>query len=260
VIGRIHGIPAIELLGGSRRAAAQPMWLIGNATVEQDVAEAAARYREGYRSFKLKIGSKSIEQDIEAANEVRKALGPDVRLCADANGGLMLEAARRFVKEAAGAQIQFLEQPLPPHEIGGTASLQALGMMPIGADEGIHSVDDVETHAERNAIAGLSLKLIKLGGASTLLHTARRAHDLGLSINIAGKVAETSLASAATAQLACAVENADWGTSLTHIYLAEDIVRQPLTMVDGLVSPPDGPGLGVEVDEGAVRRLQASAL
>jgi muconate cycloisomerase len=260
LIGRIYGISAVELLGGSRRAAVEPMWLIGNATVEQDVADAAARRREGFRSFKLKIASKTIEQDIEAAHQVRKALGPDARLCADANGGLTLEAARRFVTEAADAHIQFLEQPLPPHAIGGMAALQALGIMAIGADEGIHSVEDVEASAGRNAIAGLSLKLIKLGGASALLHTARRAHDLGLSINIAGKVAETSLASAATAQLACAVENVDWGISLSQVYLAEDIVKQPLAMADGLISPPDGPGLGVEVDEGAVRRFQTSTL
>lgn len=260
VIGRSHGIAAVELLGGSRRAAVEPMWLIGNATVAQDAADAEARLREGFRSFKLKIGSKTIEGDIEAAHAVRKAIGPGAKLCADANGGLTLEAARRFVTEAAEADIQFLEQPLPPHALGGMAALQALGIMPIGADEGIHSVEDVEASAERAAIAGLSLKLIKLGGASALLHTARRAHDLGLAINIAGKVAETSLASAATAQLACAVENVDWGISLSQVYLAEDIVRQPLTMVDGLIPAPDGPGLGVEVDEAAVRRFQTASL
>ncbi len=260
LIGRLHGIAAVQLLGGCRRAAVEPMWLIGNATIAEDVGDAEARRREGFRSFKLKIGSKAITDDIEAAHQVRKALGPEARLCADANGGLTLEAARRFVTEAAAANIQFLEQPLPPHAIGGMAALQALGIMPIGADEGIHSVEDVEANAARGAIAGLSLKLIKLGGASPLLHVARRAHEFGLSINIAGKVAETSLASAATAQIACAVENVDWGISLSQVYLADDVVRQPLAMIDGVIALPDGPGLGVEVDEAAVRRLQTAAL
>lgn len=260
LIGRLHGIAAVQLLGGCRRAAVEPMWLIGNATIAEDVGDAEARRREGFRSFKLKIGSKAITDDIEAAHQVRKALGPEARLCADANGGLTLEAARRFVTEAAAANIQFLEQPLSPHAIGGMAALQALGIMPIGADEGIHSVEDVEANAARGAIAGLSLKLIKLGGASPLLHVARRAHELGLSINIAGKVAETSLASAATAQIACAVENVDWGISLSQVYLADDVVRQPLAMIDGVIALPDGPGLGVEVDEAAVRRLQTAAL
>jgi L-alanine-DL-glutamate epimerase-like enolase superfamily enzyme len=76
-------------------------------------------------------------------------------------------------------------------------------------------------------------------------------------MNIASKMAESSLASAATVHLACAVDNVDWGVSLTHFYLAEDIVRRPVAMEDGLVALPPGPGLGVEVDEAAVARLRA---
>ena len=55
---------------------------------------------------------------------------------------------------------------------------------------------------------------------------------------------------------ACAVPKADWGVSLTHFYLAEDIVRQPLLLKGGLVALPDGPGLGIEVDEAAVERFR----
>jgi L-alanine-DL-glutamate epimerase-like enolase superfamily enzyme len=48
----------------------------------------------------------------------------------------------------------------------------------------------------------------------------------------------------------------DWGVSLTHFYLAEDIVRRPLALKDGMVALPEGPGLGVEVDEAAVERFR----
>jgi L-alanine-DL-glutamate epimerase-like enolase superfamily enzyme len=56
--------------------------------------------------------------------------------------------------------------------------------------------------------------------------------------------------------LACAVPKADWGVSLTHFYLAEDIVKRPLRLADGFVALPAAPGLGVEVDEAAVARLR----
>ena len=59
-------------------------------------------------------------------------------------------------------------------------------------------------------------------------------------------------------QLACVAPNVDWGVSLTHFYLAEDIVRQPLPIHDGAVSLPARPGLGIEVDEAAVERLRVS--
>ena len=58
--------------------------------------------------------------------------------------------------------------------------------------------------------------------------------------------------------LACAVPNVDWGVSLTNLYLAEDIVRRPIALRDGFVALPDGPGLGVEVDEAAVARFRVS--
>ena len=56
--------------------------------------------------------------------------------------------------------------------------------------------------------------------------------------------------------LACAVPRTDWGVSLTHFYLAEDVVARPLALGDGIVALPSGPGLGVEVDEDAVKRLR----
>ena len=75
-------------------------------------------------------------------------------------------------------------------------------------------------------------------------------------MNIAAKIAESSISSAAALHLACAVPKADWGVSLTHFYLAEDIVRRPLPLDDGVVALPSGPGLGVEVDEAAVERCR----
>ena len=72
-------------------------------------------------------------------------------------------------------------------------------------------------------------------------------------------MSESSLGTAATVHLACAVDNVDWGVSLTHFYLAEDLVRAPLAMNDGRVALPTGPGVGVAVDEAAVARLRVSA-
>jgi muconate cycloisomerase len=70
-------------------------------------------------------------------------------------------------------------------------------------------------------------------------------------------MSESSLGTAATVHLACAVDNIDWGVSLTHFYLAEDLVRVPLAMNNGVVALPSKPCLGVEVDENAVARLRA---
>jgi muconate cycloisomerase len=252
--GRSAGVPVIDLVGGAVRREVAPMWLVGNATPDQDVAEAQARRAAGVRFFKLKVGVKPLATEIATALAVRKALGPDLPVCADANCGFSHEAARHYLAVTEEAGLLFLEQPFAPDDIKGLAALARTAPIAIGADEGIHSLGDIEAHAAAGA-GGVSLKLIKLGFGAALAAGAL-CKRLGLAVNIAAKMSESSLASAATVHLACAVENIDWGVSLTHFYLAEDIVRQPLAMTDGLVALPLGAGLGVDIDEAAVARLR----
>jgi muconate cycloisomerase len=254
--GRSAGMPVIDLVGGAVRREVAPMWLVGNATPDQDVAEAEARRRAGIRFFKLKVAVKPLAAEIATALAVRKALGPELPVCADANCGFSPEAARRYLAATEEAGLLFLEQPFEAGDIKGLAALARTAPIAIGADEGIHSLRDIEAHAAAGA-GGVSLKLIKLGGFSAALAAGTLCQRLGLAVNIAAKMSESSLASAAAVHLACAVENIDWGVSLTHFYLAEDIVGQPLAMANGLVSLPLGAGLGVDVDESAVARLRA---
>jgi muconate cycloisomerase len=257
--GRAAGVPAIDLIGGPVRRAVAPMWLLGNATPEQDAAEAKQKLAEGFRFFKVKVGVKSVDGDIASTLAVRAALGPELPICADANCGFAPAAARRYVDGTREARLMFLEQPLDPHDLKGLAALTRASPIPIGADEGIHSLADIEAHADAGA-GGVSLKLIKLGGMSAAVEAARLCERLGLSINIAAKIAESGIASAAAIHLACASPTVEWGVSLTHFYLAEDIVKQPLVIAEGIVALPPGPGLGVEVDEAAVERLRVKGI
>jgi muconate cycloisomerase len=253
--GQAAGVPAADLVGGAVRNAVPPMWLLGNATAEQDIAEARAKENEGFHFFKLKIGVKPIAAEIAGTLALREALGPDVLLCADANCGLTLQAARRYAEATRAAHLLFLEQPLGHADMKGLAALARVAPLPIGADEGIHAIADVEAHARVGA-GGVSLKLIKLGGIAAAIEAGMLCERLGLSVNIAAKIAESSIGSAAAVHLACAVPTIDWGVSLTHFYLAEGLVQQPLRLRDGTVSLPTAPGLGVDVDEDAVRRFQ----
>jgi muconate cycloisomerase len=252
--GRVLNRRVIDLIGSERRSAVRPMWLLGNPTPDEDIEEARARQAEGFHLFKLKIGVKPIEKEIEAALAIRQALGAQMPLCADANGGLMLANAKRYVERTRDAKLLFLEQPLPPDDLKGLKALSR-SRLPIGVDEGIHALADIESHARAGA-RGVSLKLIKLGGLGTALEAARLCQRLRLKVNVAAKIAESSLASAAAIHLACAVPSVDWGVSLTHFYLAHDLVRRPLPLRDGHVALPGGPGLGVEIDEAAVERFR----
>ena len=254
--GQASGLPLIDLVGGALRREVAPMWLVGNAAPEEDVAEAQARARAGIRFFKLKVGVKPLDTEIATALAVRKALGPEAPICADANCGFGHAAARRYLEATREAGLAFLEQPFDADDMKGLAALARATPVPLGADEGIHALRDIEDHAAAGA-RGVSFKLIKLGGFAATLEAGSLCRRLGLAINVAAKMSESSLGTAATVHLACAVDNVDWGVSLTHFYLAEDVVRVPLPMRDGRVALPTGPGVGVEVDEAAVARLRA---
>jgi muconate cycloisomerase len=255
--GRAAKVPLIELVGGAVRAGVAPMWLLGNNTTDEDIAEAHAREAAGFHFFKLKVGVKPLQAEIDGTLALRAALGPDVPLCADANCGFTVDAARRYLDGTRAVDLLFLEQPLGPADLDGFAALARSAPVPLGVDEGIHSRADIEAHA-RTGAGGVSLKLIKLGGIGPALEAAQLCRRLGLKVNVASKIAESSIASAALLHLACAIPASDWGVSLTHFYLAEDLVKRPLPLGDGIVARPTDSGLGVEVDEAAVERLSVS--
>ncbi|MEJ0075301.1 MAG: enolase C-terminal domain-like protein [Alphaproteobacteria bacterium] len=242
------------VLAKPARSAVRPMWLLGNATVEEDIAEAQAKLREGFNFFKLKIGVKPLATEIAAAHAIREAL-PGATLCADANCGLTLAAAKRYAEQTKDANLSFIEQPLPAGDLAGLKALTRATRTPIGMDESIHSLADIDA-VKRAGAKGLSLKLIKLGGFREAFAAGKLCRKLGLKINVAAKIAESSIGTAAAVHLACAVPNVDWGVSLTNMYLAEDIVRHPIAIADGKVNLPAGYGLGVDVDEAAVARFR----
>jgi muconate cycloisomerase len=253
--GHAAGLSLVDLIGGAERSAVAPMWLLGNPTPEQDIAEIHAKCAEGFGFFKLKIGTKPVEAEITSTLRLRETLGSAIPLCADANCGLGFAEARRYLEGTRDAGLMFVEQPLAHDDLGALARLTGLSSTPIGADEGIHSLADIEAH-ERCGAGGVSLKLIKLGGLSAAVEAAQLCERLGLAINVAAKIAESSIASAAAIHLACAAPAVDWGVSLTHFYLAEDLVRTAPSIGAGLVALPTGPGLGIAVDEAAVEHFR----
>jgi len=131
----------------------------------------------------------------------------------------------------------------------------AAGPVPIGADEGIHSRDDIERH-HQCGVKGASLKAIKLGGLRAMFEACGMADRLGMAVNISCKTGESSVASAAALHVAAAAPALAWGLTVTSPGLAEDVVAEPLAIARGHIEVADRPGLGIEVDERRVRRCQ----
>lgn len=252
--GRHLGIPVHDLVGGAVRDAIRPMWLLGNATVDEDVEEATRKQAEGFDFFKLKVGVKPVEREIGNALALRARLGEATTLCADANTGFTRDDAMRFVQGTADARLMFLEQPLDADDLAGTVELAARSPTPLGADESIERARDIVDHHEAGAVRGVNLKTIKLGGVHAAVEAGRLCHSLGLSVNLACKVAESSIGAAALAHIGSVLGNLDWGVSPSNHYLAVDTVREPLRPNDGGIAVPRSAGLGVDVLEDVIER------
>ena len=256
LVGRATGQPLYAMLGGKRRDRIQLLAVIGSDDAAADLREAQDRRKAGYVIYKVKVGVGAPDADAARTRDVCAVLDKDCLVSADANQGWNAEEAVRYVRAIGDCGLGFFEQPVPAHDLAGMARVAAASRVPIGADEGIHSRDDIERHHRRNAAHGVSLKAIKLGGVRAVFEASRLCDRLGMKLNISCKTGETSVASAAAMHLAAAVPSLAWGLTVTSPGLAEDVVSDPLRVDNGHLTVLDKPGLGIEVDERRVRRWQ----
>lgn len=256
---RRRGVPMHALWGPARRESVQVLWLIGTGSLEGDVAEACTRRAEGFTAFKIKVGIGDALADARRTQAICDVLGDGMLIGADANQGFDEPAAIEYVRAVENTLLDFVEQPVAGYDLKAMARVAAASGVAIGADEGIHSELDIRRHHDLHAAEGCSLKAIKLGGPRAVLQAGQVCHALGMRVNLACKIAESSIASAALLHLAAVVPALDWGCSPSNQYLAEDLVTVPITVDGGYATVPAGPGLGIEVDEGRLRDVGESS-
>jgi muconate cycloisomerase len=262
--GRATGRPVYALLGAKARSRMPVLAVIGSEDAAADLREAQQRWNAGYRAFKIKVGLGAPEADATRTRILcealkRQALSRQSEPClvsADANQGFSVDGALDYVRAIADCGLDFFEQPVNAHDLDGMSRIAAASTVPIGADEGIHSLGDIARHHERKAARGVSLKAIKLGGLRGTLEASRLCARLGMQVNISCKTGETSLASAAALHVAAVAPQIAWGLTVTSGGLAEDITAVPLRIDTGHVEVLERPGLGIDVDEHRLRRRQ----
>ena len=255
LVGHHLQVPVHVLIGGKQRSQLELLWLIGNTTTEKDLIEATTRFGQGFRFFKLKLGVKSLADDIRLTNQLRAQFGDEIKLCSDANMGMNLAQATEYVMGVKDAKVSYFEQPLPKTSLNELQQLIALSPVKIGLDESVTDMKAVLSHLPYG-IAGVSLKTLKFGGISGVMAAGHACAALGLELNLAGKLAESSIASAALLHIGAALPHVRWGVSPSHLALAHDVVAHPTQPVNGLLPISDLPGLGIQVDLALVKKYQ----
>jgi muconate cycloisomerase len=261
--GRALGVPVSTLLGGRRRDGIEVAHSLGILPVDVCVAEAEQAVAEGARTIKAKTG-RDPERDVALVRELRARLGDGVRIRVDGNEGYATVAEAVAVTRRQEEHGIFLcEQPL-----AGARALAEVARRidtPVMADESAWTALDVLELHELGAAQCFSCYVTKPGGLHRARQQAELAAALGLYCDIGGSI-EMGIGNAANLHLGVSLERAilpsvcpvttvagEPGPEVAGVYYLDDVVTSPLRFVDGRVLCPDGPGLGVEVDEEKLR-------
>jgi L-alanine-DL-glutamate epimerase-like enolase superfamily enzyme len=213
------------------------------------VAAEAARWAEdGFETFKLKLGT---GDDFGQAYGVREAVGPRARIRVDANAAWDVETAKRILKSLEPLEIELAEQPVATLE--EAAEVATSTSIPIAGDESVESRVDAERALDMGACALTGVKLSKVGGPEAAIEIAEVLPSY-ISSALDGPVGIA--AAAQVAQTLREVAGAD-DPGLAHGLATQRLFSSTIASVecevrDGMLHPPPGPGLGVEIDEAAL--------
>jgi o-succinylbenzoate synthase len=224
-------------------------YTLGAGPPEEVAARAAAALREGYACFKLKVG---LPDDADRVAAVREAIGPWPALRLDANGAWDVDEAIETIGRLAVHDPELIEQPCAT--LAELAEVRWDTEVPVAADEPIAGPGDVRAAAESGACDIVNVKLAPAGGYSGAQATLRAASEFGLEAFLSstldgpwGIAAALQLAGSEGISLAC-------GLATLELFDAA-LVRSLAPPRAGLLAVPQGPGLGVTVDDAAVREV-----
>jgi L-Ala-D/L-Glu epimerase len=265
LLAQRQGVPLYRLLAGAQAPVKdgrlEMLHMLASGDLEGEIEESRRLRRDGYRHWKIKIGSGDTAQDVRRIRAICAELQGDV-VSADANQGLSVDAARQIAEAGVESGLDFLEQPFHSSMMAAMAALHQASGLRLCADESISDTDDISTHVKARAAQGVSLKLIKLGGTQRLVEAGRLCLASGIHVNLACKVAETTISAAATAHAGFALGEVAWGFSMSNRYLAQDVCEHPLIPQQGAITTAQmqRPGLGFAPDAARLREFASASL
>ncbi|MBA2272436.1 MAG: mandelate racemase [Actinobacteria bacterium] len=259
ITGRALDVPVYVLLGGAQRDRVEVAHSLGIMEVDRCIAEAEQAVAEGATTIKCKTGLDA-HRDLELVHRLRDTVGPEVAIRVDANEGYKtVDEAVSVGRAHEHDDIFVYEQPVAGAR--ALAQVAARVTTPIMADESAWTAEDIVELAELGAAACFSCYVTKPGGLYHARRQAEIAATLGLYCDIGGSI-EMGIGNAANLHLGAALCNAvlpsvcpvtkplgEPGPEVAGIYYTDDIVCDSFVFTGGCVLVPQGPGLGVEVDQ-----------
>jgi D-galactarolactone cycloisomerase len=270
VIGRAVGKPIHKLIGGAHRkelvAYATGLYFTDmDRLVEEAVEEAQGYAAQGFRAIKMKIGLGDPALDLRRVKAVREAIGPGVGLAVDANHCFTVPQAIRLGRMMEPLDLLWFEEPISPEDHDGYVEVtRALDMAVAGGE------NDFSRWGFRDIVAKKAMDIVQpdvcaAGGISECRKIAALASAFG--VECVPHAWGSAIGLAATIQWLAALP--DMPPAFRSIPpmlefeqtpnpLRDDLAKEPIRQVNGIVRAPDGTGLGIEIDREVLARWKVA--
>jgi muconate cycloisomerase len=251
VLGKALGVPVHQLLGGKQTDAMECIWGLASGDTGKDIEEAERVLSQNlHRGFKIKLGSRAIEKDIEHVSNIAKAIAGRGTLRIDANQAWDELTATKAIAALETIGVTLIEQPLIKTNLEGMARLSWRFDVAIMADEAVATPHDAFAFAKHHAADVVALKIAKAGGLFATKTVASIAATAGLAL-YGGTMLEGSIGTIASLHAFTSLpQTFPFGTELFGpLLLQDDIVQERPTYSNFSIAVPNKPGLGVAIDE-----------
>lgn len=254
LIGKLRGESLSAMWGKPCGGPITLSWTVNVQSLDDADALLAEGRRRGYHNYNIKVAP-NMKFDLELARLVRR-WEPDGFLWADANGGYDCETALEAAPRLADAGVDILEAPLRPNRIRGYQALKRQAALPILMDEGVVSPVELEEFIQLDMIDGMAMKPSRCGGLVSNKRQIEIIEEHGL-MWVGSGLMDPDISLAATLALYGAYGLTKPAAVNGPQFLTADVLARPLDIRGDQAYVPQGPGLGIEVDEDKVLDLVA---
>ncbi|MFD1677105.1 galactonate dehydratase [Alicyclobacillus fodiniaquatilis] len=259
ILGKSLNAPVSQLLGGAVRHRIRMYGHVGGATPDEAYESAKKAVASGFTAVKTSIGNKAhflespawIHRELERFEAIREAIGPENDFAVDFHGRIQPALAIKIAKQLERLDPLFIEEPCLPENVDEMARIARSTSIPVASGERLFTKWAFRELLAKQAAAIVQPDLAHCGGISEARNIAAIAEAHFAAFAPHNPLGPINLA--ASLNVSATVANF---LAQEHVHLGEGYIKQPFVVENGYIVIPDGPGLGIEVDEEALREKQ----